>query len=240
VPAVSPPTPQHLLASVRRDLRAVAVPQRARPMQRYMRSEMPYHGVPAPAVHAISRRRFADLEFPSAAAWQRTVRYLWNNAQFREERYCAIALTRVRAVDRFQTLSALPLYEELIVSGAWWDYVDELAIHPVGDLLRKYPGPMGRSMRAWSRSEDLWKRRSSIICQVGSKDAVDRALLYECIEPSMESREFFLRKGIGWALRQYARNAPDEVARYVAEYEARLSPLSRREALRHVRPSGAG
>ncbi len=244
MPAVSVPDPRRLLAALRRDLRAVADPQRALPMQRYMRSEMPYHGVPAPEVDAICRRRFADLAFPSSTAWQGTALFLWNHARFREERYAAIALTGVRQAAPFQTLAALPLYEEMIVTGAWWDYVDSLAIHRVGALVRKFPGRMGRTMRTWSRRNELWLRRSSILCQVGSRDAVDRALLYDCIEPSLGSREFFLRKAIGWALRQYARVEPGEVARYVAQNEDRLSPLSRREALRHIgsptRRAGSG
>ncbi len=80
----------------------------------------------------------------------------------------------------------------------------------------------------------MWKRRTSIICQLGSKAETDLDLLYACIEPSLESREFFLRKAIGWALRQYARTDPSEVKRYVRVNRARLSGLSCREALKHI------
>ena len=126
------------------------------------------------------------------------------------------------------------MYEELIVTGAWWDYVDVLAKHRVGRLLRTYPGPMRRRMLAWSRSRDLWKRRTSILCQLDFKGDTDLALLYACIAPSLASREFFLRKAIGWALRQHAWTDPDAVRRYVRDHEAALSPLSRREALKNV------
>jgi 3-methyladenine DNA glycosylase AlkD len=89
-------------------------------------------------------------------------------------------------------------------------------------------------MLAWSVSDDLWKRRTSIICQLGFKASTDLDLLYTCIEPSLTSREFFLRKAIGWALRQYAWTDPSEVARYVAAHQDRLSGLSQREALKNV------
>jgi 3-methyladenine DNA glycosylase AlkD len=127
------------------------------------------------------------------------------------------------------------MYEEMIVSGAWWDYVDVLASHRVGELLRRFPEQLTPIMLTWSQSDDLWKRRTSIICQLRFKQETDLDLLYACIEPSLSSREFFLRKAIGWALRQHAWTDPAEVLRYVATHEAQLSPLSKREALKNVR-----
>lgn len=97
-------------------------------------------------------------------------------------------------------------------------------------------------MRAWSTDKDLWKRRVSIICQISFKRDTDLDLLYSNIEPNLTERNFFIRKAIGWALRAYAWTDPDEVERYVAQNEARLSGLSRREALKNVqktRPSRA-
>ena len=116
------------------------------------------------------------------------------------------------------------------------DHVDDLATHHVGRLLRAYPTEIKPRMLNWSRSDDLWPRRAAIICQVGAKDAIDLELLYACIEPALDAKEFFLRKGIGWALRQYARIDPAEVARYVKAHASELSPLSQREALKHVSP----
>jgi 3-methyladenine DNA glycosylase AlkD len=223
-----------LLSRLRGALHELADPARAPAMQAYMKSSMPYHGVPSPALRALCKRLFAEVELPSAEVWQREALTIWRGALFREERYAAIELTGLRRADRFQTLDALPMYEEMITSGAWWDYVDVLAAHRVGLLLRRYPEPMRATMLAWSRSDDLWKRRTSILCQLTFKAETDLDLLYACIEPSIGSREFFLRKAIGWALRQYARIGPAEVARYVAAHQDRLSPLSRREALKHI------
>jgi 3-methyladenine DNA glycosylase AlkD len=224
-----------LQTRLRAALSEAADPTKAPAMQAYMKSTMPYHGVPTPVLRPLCKRLFADLDWPSAAAWRQEALAIWRGAQFREERYAAIELTGLRRADRFQTLDALPMYEEMIVTGAWWDYVDAIASRRVGELLRRYPAPMRETMLAWSGSDNLWKRRTSIICQLGFRADTDLDLLYACIEPSLASKEFFLRKGIGWALRQYAWTDPVEIQRYVAEHEAQLSPLSKREALKNVR-----
>lgn len=223
-----------LAGTLRAALRRVADPKRAAPMQAYAKSSMPYLGVTAVPLRRVCREVFAGLDFPTAAAWRRAVLRLWRGARFREERYCAIELTGVGRFDRFQDLSALPMYEEMIVTGAWWDLVDGIAAHRLGTLLRRFPREMNREMLAWSRSDDLWKRRSAILCQLTFKKATDLELLYAAIGPALASKEFFLRKAIGWALRQLAWTDPKEVRRYVREHEKELSPLSRREALKNV------
>jgi 3-methyladenine DNA glycosylase AlkD len=80
----------------------------------------------------------------------------------------------------------------------------------------------------------MWRRRAAILCQIRRKRDTDLSLLYDCIEANLADREFFIRKAIGWALRQHARVAPDEVRRYVRAHESQLSPLSVREALKHL------
>jgi 3-methyladenine DNA glycosylase AlkD len=89
-------------------------------------------------------------------------------------------------------------------------------------------------MRKWARGPDLWKRRAAILCQLRRKRETDLALLYDCIEPNLADREFFIRKAIGWALRAYAWTDPREVKKYVKANRARLSSLSIREALKNV------
>jgi 3-methyladenine DNA glycosylase AlkD len=224
-----------LLLEVRRELQRACDPSQAPAMQAYMKSAMPYHGVPAPLLRQICKTTFADVQFATASHWQARVLSLWRNAQFREERYAAIYLTGDKSGSRFQTPASMKMYEELIVTGAWWDYVDEIASRRVGPILRKHPTPMRRRMLAWSRSKDLWKRRTAIICQLGFKSATDLELLYACIEPSLDSREFFLQKAIGWALRQYAWTDGAEIKRYVKANRDRLSSLSCREALKNIR-----
>ncbi len=223
-----------LLAAVRAGLAEAADPARAPAMQAYMKSDMPYHGVASAPARAVFTRVFADLDLGTEARWRDAVLELWRGAAFREERYAAVHLTGDRRAAGYQTPRALALYEEMIVTGAWWDYVDGLASRRLGGLLRGYPMEIRPKMLAWSRDRDMWKARSSIICQLHFKLETDLELLERCIEPSLGSREFFLRKAIGWALRQYAWSDPDWVVRYVEEHEHKLSPLSRREALKNV------
>jgi 3-methyladenine DNA glycosylase AlkD len=174
------------------------------------------------------------VSFSTASDWQSHILNLWRNARFREERYAALHLAADKRGKAFQTPAAMKLYEELVVTGAWWDYVDEIAARRVGPILRDHPGPMRRMMLTWSKSDNLWKRRTSILCQLGFKADTDLELLYSCIQPSLESREFFLQKAIGWALRQYARTDGAAVKEYVRLNHDRLSALSRREALKHI------
>ena len=226
-----------LAESIRSGLQAIADPARAPAMQAYMKSAMPYMGVSAVPLRRFCASAFAGLSWNDSPAWQGDVLAIWRSAQFREERYAAIALASVPAAGPFQNTSALPLYEEMIVTGAWWDYVDAIAGLQLWTLLQNDRPAMAEAMRRWATDPDIWKRRSAILCQLRAKAATDVDLLYACIEPSLDSREFFLRKAIGWALRQYARTDPEEVRRYVSRNESRLSSLSRREALKHIKDS---
>jgi 3-methyladenine DNA glycosylase AlkD len=158
---------------------------------------------------------------------------LWRNAEYREERYVAIDLTGYRAYARWQEPALLRLYEEMIVTGAWWDYVDEIAIRRVGPILRADPAAVTPIMTRWSRDADLWRRRTSVICQVGAKANTDTTLLTRTIEATLDEPDFFLRKGIGWALREYAKTNPDWVRQFVGDHPD-LPALSRREALRRI------
>ncbi|WP_307845272.1 DNA alkylation repair protein [Planomonospora sp. ID67723] len=224
-------TPETLQKAVRLALAEVADPAKASAMQAYMKSAMPFLGVQATPRRAVLRKVFAEYPIDSAPEWRRAVLALWREAEYREERYAAITLT---GFPRHwgQTLYTLPIYEEMVVSGAWWDLVDEVAIQRVGPLLKAFPDTMRPLMLEWAHSDDLWKRRTSIICQNKFKAATDTGLLYACIEPSLSDTDFFARKAIGWALREYAKTNPREVLRYVAHKG--ISGLSRREALKNL------
>jgi 3-methyladenine DNA glycosylase AlkD len=226
-------TPQKLARALRAELRRGADPERAESMRRYMKSAMRYHGIPTPALRAICRDVFTRHPLATASAWRAAVLALWRDARRREERYAAIVLLGWRPYAPFRTLDALPLLEEMVVDGAWWDYVDPIATHRLREMLERHPAAMSRTMRAWSRDRDLWKRRSAILCQVGRKQATDLGLLFDCIEPNLGDPDFFVRKAIGWALRSYAWVDLDTVERWVEEHADRLSPLSRREALKN-------
>jgi 3-methyladenine DNA glycosylase AlkD len=203
-------------------------------MQAYMKSVMPYRGVTSVPLRLACRSVFAQFALTSFEDWRDTVLALWHDAEFREDRYAALELVAARPYRAYRSMDALPLYQELIGSGAWWDLVDGLATHEVADLLHAHPERMRQVLLAWSLDSDHWLRRTSIICQVGFKTRTDRELLYACIEPNLAERGFFLRKAIGWALREYAKADPEAVRAYVSANSARLSGLSKREALKYV------
>jgi len=225
---------RELVSAIRSELAEHADPVRAPQTRAYLKTDMPCRGVTVPLQREIVARAAASFSLESFADWRDTVLELRRGAEYREELGCAGFLAGERRYRAFQTLAALPLYEELIVTGAWWDLVDDIATHRLGPLLLSYPVEMRKAMLAWSRDRSLWKRRSSIICQITLKKKTDLELLYACIEPNLSDGDFFNRKAIGWALRSYVYTDPDEVVRYVRENESRLSPLSKREALRNL------
>ena len=226
-----------LIEAVRAALLDAADPAKAPAMQAYMKSVMPYLGVTNPERARVLRPVFAAHHLDTFEAWRDTMLALWREATHREERYAALSIASRREYAHNVTREALTVFEEFIVTGAWWDYVDETS-QLVGAILRDERAWMTRAMRAWSRDEDMWKRRVSIICQLKFKSDTDLDLLYACIEANLDDRAFFIRKAIGWALRQHAWTDPDEVVRYVRAHADRLSPLSKREALKNVLKSG--
>ncbi|MCS3780202.1 DNA alkylation repair protein [Tsukamurella ocularis] len=220
-----------LVDGIKAELRAVADPDRAPKMQAYMKSAMPFLGVPSPQVRAITaavRREHppADLD-----ELRDVVLTLWDGAEYREERYAAQNLLRYRLGRGDPAL--LPLHQHIAVTGAWWDHVDETARH-IAALHDAHPEDTAAVVRAWSLGEDLWLRRLAILSQLGRKGRLDTAVLSDVIEPALPESEFFLRKAIGWALREHAKTDPDWVRGYVADHEAELSGLSRREALKNL------
>jgi 3-methyladenine DNA glycosylase AlkD len=238
---VSAPHPT-LAAAVRQGLAAAANPAAAPAMQAYMKSALPFLGVAAP-----ERRRVVAAAFAAATAAHpladigslvATLMPLWHQAGHREVRYAALDLLRLAPLRRLIDLPLLPALMEMITDGAWWDFNDEISGNALMVLLQRQPAAMQPELRRWACSDNLWLRRAAMLCQRGIKQGFDAALLYDCIRPSLGNdplaREFFIRKGMGWALRERSYAAPDEVMAFCAEHHDRLSPLTRREALRAI------
>jgi 3-methyladenine DNA glycosylase AlkD len=174
---------------------------------------------------------------PDRESWLATALTLWDEATHREEWYAAIAVVRDSRYVAYRDTRALGLYRHLLTTGAWWDVVDDIAIHLVGPLLLEDPTSVAPVLREWATDDDRWLRRTAVIAQVGAKDRTDLDLLSHAIEANLDDRDFFLRKAIGWALRQHARTDPDWVRAFVAASDDRISRLSRREALKHLEAS---
>ncbi|MET3952978.1 DNA alkylation repair protein [Arthrobacter sp. UYEF36] len=221
-----------LISAIRSGLQAAADPARAAGAQAYLKSVMPSLGVRVPQVRRIVKAAARELPPGSLNDLQSTVLELWRGASWREERYAAIDLTGLNLARG--ELGMLPLYEEIIRSGAWWDLVDGLS-HRLCGLLQTHREDMSTVLRRWSTDADFWIRRAAITAQLGAKSATDPALLAAVIEPNLADSEFFIRKAIGWALRDYAATDPDWVRNFAQRHGEALSSLSRREALRKLR-----
>ena len=220
-----------LIADIRSRLQAAADPVRAAGAQAYMKSEMPSLGVRVPEVRRMVKAAAAQLPPGSPEEIKATVLELWRDAAWREERYAAIDLTGLRPAAR--QLGMLPVYEEIIRSGAWWDLVDGVS-HRLCVLLQAHRPEMETVLRRWSADGDFWIRRASITAQLGAKSATDPVLLGDVIVANLGDREFFIRKAIGWALRDYSATDPVWVRTFVERHRAGLSPLSIAEALRKL------
>lgn len=216
-----------LVADIRSALRASADPHRAVGQQAYMKSAMPFLGVSVPETRNIAGK--AAQGVTDASALRAAAATLWDEASHREERYAAMALLALGPVEG--DAGSVPLIEHMVRSGQWWDFTDELA-HRIAALHDRRPAETAALVRAWSRDEDFWMRRIAIISQLGRRDRLDRDLLAAVIEPNLGDGEFFVRKAIGWALREYARVDAVWVREYAESHP--LSALSRREALKHL------
>ena len=192
-----------------------------------MKSAMPFLGVRVPDARRIARRVGSRLSDPSAV--REAARRLWETAEFREEWYAAMALLGLPTLRG--EFANLALIEQWVRTGRWWDITDELA-HRLADLHDRHPEQTATLVLTWCRDDDLWIRRIAILSQLGRRDRLDPGLLSAVIEPNLADPDFFIRKAIGWALREYARVDPDWVRAYAESHP--LSPLGRREALKHL------
>lgn len=223
----------HALCSA---LAAHADAARAAPMQAYMKSAMPFHGVATPLRRQLVAQTVAAFALPDTAALADTALQLWRTARCREDRYAALDLLRLPRHRKLLTTALLPALQEMIETGAWWDFCDEISGVALARLLQAEPAVMKPLLRQWAKGPSMWLRRAAMLSQRSLKTGFDAVLLYDTLLPSIAggefASEFFIRKGMGWALRERAYAAPDEVRAFCAEYADRLSPLTRREALR--------
>lgn len=221
-----------LMGAVTGALLAAADPDQAGPMQAYMQSAMPFYGIPRPALSASIRPLFAAWKPRYVATWRSTVLAMFRRATHREEWYAALLLLGQRRFAHRLDPDCLELCETLIVEGAWWDVVDEVASHRIQPLLVGWPKVLRPVLWSWASDPDRWLRRTSLICQLRRRGDTDLALLTHAVDQNLDQTDLFIRKAIGWALRDLGDHDPAWVAAFVAERRDRMATLSMREALR--------
>lgn len=196
-----------------------------------MKSEMPYHGIKSAELTKVKQKWFKEFPVRTFEEYIELIQGLWA-ADFREERYVAISLAY--KYKQYQTVEALPVFQMMIQDGAWWDYVDSIAADLIGALLGKYPEEMRTVVYQWIEHDDLWLRRSAILAQLKFKANTDEAMLYEFCDRCMDEKIFWIRKAIGWALREYSKTNPDSVRTFVEKTRERMSGVTWREARKYI------
>lgn len=223
------------LDELRSALAARADAGRATEMAAYMRDHFEFLGVPAGERRIAQRPALGAARDWPADALMAAAEAAWAEPE-REFQYFAADLLRAQA-DRLRS-SDLDRVEGLIRATPWWDTVDPLAIHVVGPMVRRLH-VLVADMDRWvsvddGKSSDLWVRRSAVLHQLMSGPATDEERLFRHCAECLHESDFFMRKAIGWALRQYARADPAAVVAFLEEHSDEVSGLTRREALKRL------
>lgn len=206
-------------------------PGRAASQQAYMKTTQEFLGVRAPQVRAVTKAFAIERALDSAEARLAAATELWNGATHREHWYAAGELCAHRLAKG--RMEFLPLYEQMILEGAWWDIVDGCS-RRFGELLLANPEIMTPLLRAWATDDFMWKRRMSMIAQLHSATRTNTVLLDYALESNLSDTEFFIRKALGWSLRQYGKTDPQWVLEWVTRNKADMSNLSYREAIKRL------
>ncbi|WP_028102792.1 DNA alkylation repair protein [Pseudoduganella violaceinigra] len=207
-------------------LAPLADPARAPLMQAYMRDQFPFLGIATPARREAVKPVLRSMKGAASEELLGIAGELWELAE-REFQYVAIDLMAMH----WQQLSMhdLPALQALVLRKSWWDTVDGLA-GVVGDVLRFDHHGMDQALR----HDNFWMRRIALLHQLGWRGKTDEKRLFQYSLSLGHENEFFIQKAIGWALRDYARHAPDNVAHFINENMRHLSKLSVREAGKHL------
>jgi 3-methyladenine DNA glycosylase AlkD len=230
VPQPVPPLAEEILRRLRERLTAAADPARAIPMRAYMRGKFEFLGIPGPVQKSLGRQVLHGLPAPTEADLDAVARGCWG---LKEREYQYFACGYLRRHIKVGSAGFLTTARHVIVTRSWWDTVDALAAHTVGPLVAKH-AQLVSTMDEWIRDENMWLARTAILHQLTYKESTDATRLFHYCVVQMDHKDFFVRKAIGWALREYAKTAPEAVRSFVRAHEARLAPLSVREALKNL------
>lgn len=196
-------------------------------MAKYMKNKFVYYGIKKPEREIIKKEFHHLFGWPSPENVNAVAMLLWQE-QERELQYFAMEL--LYKFRKNSTPGIINLYEEIITSKSWWDTVDYIAVKLVGHYFKVFPEQITTVTQKWMNSGNMWLQRSCILFQLMYKKDTDVDLLFSFILPCTDSKEFFIQKAIGWALREFSKTNPQAVLTFAEQTP--LKPLSRREALR--------
>ena len=197
-------------------------------MSAYMKNRFSFFGIKTPERRKLTREWWKKFPIASESELLNLANELWNLEQ-REFHY--VGSDTLKKHKSMLTPSALNTLKRLIINNSWWDTVDTLAAHPIGQIILNFP-ETGQIMDTWIENDNMWVRRAAILHQLQFKIKTNEHRLFYYCEKCMDEKEFFIRKAIGWALRQYSYTNMKSVLDFVHTYEDRLSPLTKREAMK--------
>jgi 3-methyladenine DNA glycosylase AlkD len=204
-------------------------PATATGMRAYMRDQFDFCGIKTPLRKELFKRFLKDYGLPPLKDLPQVVEELWELPE-REFQYCAIEfLLRLK---KQLSPEHIPLMEYMITHKSWWDTVDGIAPNGIGAVFKKHPELIIPKTEEWIASGNIWLQRSAILFQLKYKDDTDLDLLFKTILLFKNSKEFFIQKAMGWALREYAWRHPQLVVDFVQSNE--MPALTKREALKNV------
>ncbi|SHF54689.1 DNA alkylation repair protein [Ornithinibacillus halophilus] len=204
-------------------------PDNAIHMERYMKNKFKFFGIKTPERCKITSQFFKDSGLLNREFNTDFVLHLW---QQEEREFQNIGLDYIDRSLKKISKGHFPLIQRLITSKSWWDTVDMLAQKPVGLIAKNHPEIINQTIEGWSNGENLWLRRTSILFQLKYKEDTDEQLLYRYIKENVDSKEFFIQKAIGWALREYSKTNPESVRQFINENN--LAKLSIREGSKYI------
>jgi 3-methyladenine DNA glycosylase AlkD len=226
--------PRALAIELAQCLESAGNPGRQRGAQAYMKTSDPFFGVDAATLRRSVKELAKSHPPKNQADYLAQIEAFWSLPQ-REAHYAAVEWAKLYPA--FQTLKALPLFERMIREGAWWDTVDEVARFLIGALLLKERAVMKPVMERWIQDEHLWIRRAALVAHQKHRERADEAQLFDLCLRLAPEKDFFIRKAIGWALREHSKVRPEAVAAFIADHRAELSGLSIREGLKRISAS---
>jgi 3-methyladenine DNA glycosylase AlkD len=206
-----------------------ANPDFAPSMKKYMKDKFEFFGIQTKPRHELTEPFMNKGALPPIDKLRGLVKTLWAKPQ-REFQYFGVEL--VEKYIKQLNKSNLPLIEFMITNKSWWDTVDGIATRVAGGLFKNHPELTIPVTEKWMASENLWLQRTAILFQLKYKSSTDTDLLFKYINMMEGSKEFFINKAIGWALREYSKTNPDLVINFVGRNN--LAPLSKREALKVI------
>lgn len=206
-----------------------ADPSQAPGMKKYMRDQFEYLGIKSPQFKLLMKEFLTTNGTPPINELDAILRDLWSLPQ-REFQYAATSL--LGRCEKELPAQFIKTLEYLIITKSWWDTVDTISGGTLGVHFRMFPEMREKYLAKWRKSDNFWLRRATILFQLNYKKETDFDLLCDIIRENLNSKEFFINKAIGWALRQYARIDPKAVKKFVKATP--LHPLSRREAMKHL------